>query len=39
MDFVDGPIKLGEWVPDLQDLKFPNLEVARNVEPQGTVYK
>lgn len=39
MDFVDGPVPLGEWLPDLQDLKFPNLTNAKNVEPFGTVYK
>ncbi len=39
MDFVDGPVPLGEWMPDAQDLKFPNLIEARNVEPVGTVYK
>lgn len=39
MDFVEGPIPLGEWVPDQYDLKFPNLEMAYRVEPIGTVYK
>lgn len=39
MDFVEGPVKLGEWMPDMPDLQFPNLLEARNVEPVGTVYK
>jgi hypothetical protein len=39
MQFVEGPIPIGEWLPDIPDLKFPNLVTARNVEPVGTVYK
>lgn len=39
MEFVDGPVQLGEWLPDLYDLKFPNLVRAEQVEPVGRVYK
>jgi hypothetical protein len=39
MDFVEGPIALGEWMPDLHDLKFPNLANAKYLEPVGVVYK
>ncbi len=33
------PSPLGEWMPDMPDLKFPNLITATNVEPAGLVYK
>lgn len=39
MDFVNGPVPFGEWMPDSEDLIFPNLVEARNVEPNGIVYK
>lgn len=39
MEFVDGPIEIGQWMPDAKDLKFPDLEDLKNAEPVGTVYK
>jgi hypothetical protein len=39
MEFVDGPVALGEWTPDSDLLRFPNLAGADNVEPVNTVYK
>lgn len=39
MDFVEGPIPIGEWMPDNRDLQFPNLEQAKNCVPFGTIYK
>ena len=39
MEFVDGPVPLGEWTPDAKDCSFPNLITANNVEPLNVVYK
>ena len=36
---VDGPIPIGEWMPDAVDCSFPNLLTANNVEPSNMVYK